>query len=187
MRQSNAVAHNGLHHQSRKPDRRPGGDTPTKNIWTPDSEVKVGYMTLRVVKRIPTPGDGNPDKWALTSLDGTRDYVFAPYSGLRLTADRRPKAGPRPSAAQPLPLARSVAKARAETVAKVAVTRATSDEGRGRQPKPAVSLSRAPTQSERLDRLEALLLSVAERIGPADLTTGRRLEDTPPARLRRAS
>ncbi len=158
MRQSNAVAHNGLHHTTRKPDRRPGGDTPTKNIWTPDSEVKVGYMTLRVVKRIPTPGDGKPDKWALTSLDGTRDYIFAPYSGLKKIADRRQPVSRVPRATQ---------------VAKQAIKNASTDHGKGRhQP---VALARGPTQAERLDRLEALLLSVAER-----------LEDTPPSRLRRA-
>lgn len=98
-----------------KPDRRnqPAPAARPINVWTPDAEVQVGYMRLRVVKRIPTPGDGKPDQWLLTSLNGDRDYRFAPYSGLRLVADRRPakvakprlavvpKTTPKPQAAAP--------------------------------------------------------------------------------------
>jgi hypothetical protein len=105
----------------------------------------VGYMRLRVVKRIPTPGDGRPDQWALTSLDGTRDYLFAPYSGLKKTADRRQADRTKP---------RLVAKT-ASVPAKV------------RTPVVSVELARPMTQAERLDRLEAMLLRVAERLEPA--------------------
>lgn len=140
---------NANHHAT--PDRRnaaPPRDRPV-NYWAPDSIVKVGYMTLRVVKRIPTPGDGKPDQWELESVDGYKTYRFAPYSGLRLLADRRPK---RPQ----------------QSKARSSVVKATSDRGTGRAaPKPglgAVQLARPMTQVERLDRLEELLASVAQRL-----------------------
>lgn len=124
------------------------------NIWTPDAIVKVGYMTLRVVKRIPTPGDGKPDQWELESVNGDRTYRFAPYSGLKLVADRRPKrAAPQ-----------SVKRATSDKGAGRTVSGVAAGQGRGAPSAPAPSpdsddkggaLERG--SAARLDRVERLL------------------------------
>ena len=54
----------------------------SKQTWTPGAIVKVGFLSLKVVKAIPTPGDGLPDQYELTNKDGTRTYLFTPYNGL---------------------------------------------------------------------------------------------------------
>lgn len=52
-----------------------------KQIWTPDAIVRVGFFQLRVIERVPTPGDGLPDEWLLESFNGIR-YSFIPHNGL---------------------------------------------------------------------------------------------------------
>ena len=54
----------------------------SKQNWTVGSTVKVGFLTLRIYKAIPTPGDGMPDKYRLESLDGQRKYEFTPHFGI---------------------------------------------------------------------------------------------------------
>ena len=50
--------------------------------WTIGQIVKVGFVYgLKVLARIPTPGDDAPDAYALRSGDG-RFYRFVPYNGL---------------------------------------------------------------------------------------------------------
>ena len=50
--------------------------------WTPGAIVKVGFLSLRVVRCIPTPGDYAPDEYELASLDGRKLYSFVPHHGL---------------------------------------------------------------------------------------------------------
>jgi hypothetical protein len=49
--------------------------------WEVGETVKVGFMTLRVLAKIPTPGNGLPDQYALTNKDGSRFYRFVPHNG----------------------------------------------------------------------------------------------------------
>lgn len=53
----------------------------THQTWEPGHTVKVGFMTLKVLEKIPTPGDGMPDKYLLESAKGKR-YEFTPHYGL---------------------------------------------------------------------------------------------------------
>jgi hypothetical protein len=53
----------------------------TKQNWEPGQNVKVGFLTLQVVAKIPTPGDYMPDAYALKSGNGTF-YRFVPHNGL---------------------------------------------------------------------------------------------------------
>jgi hypothetical protein len=50
--------------------------------WTVGSEVKVGFLNLRVIAGpIPTPGNYHADEYALESLDKTKFYRFTPHAG----------------------------------------------------------------------------------------------------------
>lgn len=49
--------------------------------WEVGSVVKVGFLTLKVEAKVPTPGDYAPDAYALSSLDGARFYRFVPHNG----------------------------------------------------------------------------------------------------------
>lgn len=53
----------------------------TRQVWEVGSVVKVGFMSLRVAVKVPTPGDFMPDAYALTSLDGSKFYRFTPHNG----------------------------------------------------------------------------------------------------------
>ncbi len=53
-----------------------------KQDWFPGAVVKVGFLKLRVINLIPTPGDYRPDVYVLTNLDGNRVYHFTPHFGL---------------------------------------------------------------------------------------------------------
>lgn len=53
-----------------------------KQVWTVGAEVNVGFIKgLKVVERIPTPGDYAPDCWALQSSGG-QWYRFTPHKGI---------------------------------------------------------------------------------------------------------
>jgi len=52
-----------------------------KQDWTPGATVRVGFMTLQVVRKVPTPGDHEPDVYHLLSND--KPYTFQPHLGLR--------------------------------------------------------------------------------------------------------
>lgn len=54
----------------------------TKQTWEIGNTVKVGFLTLRVTARVPTPGDHAPDMYRLESLDGSKEYEFIPHRGL---------------------------------------------------------------------------------------------------------
>lgn len=60
-----------------------------KQNWTVGSTVNVGFLRgLRVLARIPTPGNGAPDEYALVNAAGDRYYRFTPHLGLRGVASR---------------------------------------------------------------------------------------------------
>jgi hypothetical protein len=52
-----------------------------KQSWEIGSLVKVGFLTLRVVAKVATPGNYLPDQYALTNSNG-RFYKFIPHNGL---------------------------------------------------------------------------------------------------------
>jgi hypothetical protein len=54
----------------------------THQNWSPGSVVRVGFLRLRVLAIIPTPGDYRPDVYALESLDGRAFYRFTPHHGI---------------------------------------------------------------------------------------------------------
>lgn len=54
---------------------------PAQQDWTAGQTVKVGFMVLEVIAKIPTPGDFMPDAYALKSSNGTF-YRFVPHNGL---------------------------------------------------------------------------------------------------------
>lgn len=56
--------------------------TRSKQTWEVGKVVKVGFMTLRVTDKEPTPGDYMPDAYRLESLDGSKRYRFVPHNGL---------------------------------------------------------------------------------------------------------
>lgn len=53
----------------------------TKQIWEPGQTVKVGFMSLKVVAKVATPGNWLPDQYALTNDKGAF-YCFIPHNGL---------------------------------------------------------------------------------------------------------
>ncbi len=53
----------------------------SRQTWTPGSQVKIGFLSLKVLNVIPTPGDHRPDKYILTDGKGNV-YEFTPYLGL---------------------------------------------------------------------------------------------------------
>lgn len=53
----------------------------SKQDWSIGQTVKIGFMSLEVVAKIPTPGDYRPDAYALKSPKG-QFYQFIPHFGL---------------------------------------------------------------------------------------------------------
>jgi len=58
----------------------------TKQAWEVGEIVKVGFLKLRVLAKVPTPGDYLPDAYALGDTQG-RIYRFVPHNGLARCAD----------------------------------------------------------------------------------------------------
>lgn len=58
----------------------------SKQVWQVGEMVKVGFLTLKVLARVPTPGDHAPDAYALGSAKGAI-YRFVPHFGLTKCAD----------------------------------------------------------------------------------------------------
>lgn len=54
----------------------------TNQTWEVGEAVKVGFLTLIVTGKEPTPGDYKPDAYLLCSQDGARRYRFVPHNGL---------------------------------------------------------------------------------------------------------
>lgn len=59
----------------------------TNQVWEVGSSVNVGFMKgLKVIAKVPTPGDYAPDAYVLEQ--GEKFYSFVPHNGLsRLTAN----------------------------------------------------------------------------------------------------
>lgn len=53
----------------------------TKQLWEVGETVKVGFLSLRVLAKVATPGNYLPDQYALTNADGSRFYRFIPHNG----------------------------------------------------------------------------------------------------------
>jgi len=49
--------------------------------WNDGATVRVGFLTLRVVRKVATPGDWRPDYYELVGANGAR-YEFTPHHGL---------------------------------------------------------------------------------------------------------
>ena len=54
----------------------------SKQSWEIGQTVKIGFLTLVVTAKEPTPGDYAPDAYRLRSQDGVRTYRFVPHNGL---------------------------------------------------------------------------------------------------------
>lgn len=54
----------------------------SKQNWEVGSTVKVGFLSLVVKAKVPTPGNYMPDGYVLTNKDETRFYSFIPHNGL---------------------------------------------------------------------------------------------------------
>lgn len=58
-----------------------------KQDWSMGASVKVGFLTLKVVNLIPTPGDFRPDVYVLVDpKNAERVYHFTPHFGLERVA-----------------------------------------------------------------------------------------------------
>jgi len=55
--------------------------TNTRQNWTPGETVKIGFLSLKILAVIPTPGDYKPDKYRLSDPKGNL-YEFTPHHGL---------------------------------------------------------------------------------------------------------
>lgn len=55
--------------------------TRSKQSWEVGATVKVGFLTLKVLAKVATPGNWLPDQYALTNGAG-RFYKFVPHNGL---------------------------------------------------------------------------------------------------------
>jgi hypothetical protein len=53
-----------------------------KQDWAVGETVKVGFLWLRVLAKVATPGNYLPDQYALTDKTGTKFYRFVPHNGL---------------------------------------------------------------------------------------------------------
>lgn len=59
-----------------------------KQDWSAGAAVKVGFLTLTVIAKVPTPGDFKPDAYVLASATKGTFYKFVPHNGLtKITAD----------------------------------------------------------------------------------------------------
>lgn len=53
-----------------------------KQNWAVGETVKVGFLKLRVLAKVATPGNFLPDQYALTDATGDKFYCFVPHNGL---------------------------------------------------------------------------------------------------------
>jgi len=52
-----------------------------KQDWSIGATVKVGFLTLKVLAKVATPGNYLPDQYALTNDRGVF-YKFIPHNGI---------------------------------------------------------------------------------------------------------
>lgn len=57
----------------------------SKQVWEVGEVVKVGFLKLKVLAKVPTPGDYMPDAYALGSATGSI-YRFVPHYGIKKCA-----------------------------------------------------------------------------------------------------
>jgi hypothetical protein len=50
--------------------------------WDIGEVVKVGFLRLRVLAKVATPGNYLPDQYAMTDATGSKFYRFIPHNGL---------------------------------------------------------------------------------------------------------
>lgn len=60
--------------------------TKSTQTWEVGETVKVGFLSLRITAKEPTPGDFMPDAYLLTDKTGTKKYRFVPHNGLERVA-----------------------------------------------------------------------------------------------------
>ncbi len=53
-----------------------------KQVWAVGETVKVGFLTLRVLAKVATPGDFKPDAYVLTNMKADKFYRFVPHHGI---------------------------------------------------------------------------------------------------------
>lgn len=53
----------------------------SKQVWQVGETVNVGFLRLRILAKVATPGNWLPDQYALTNADGSRFYRFVPHNG----------------------------------------------------------------------------------------------------------
>jgi hypothetical protein len=58
----------------------------SSQVWAVGETVSVGFLRLRVLACVATPGNYLPDQYALTNMHGTRFYQFIPHNGCRRVA-----------------------------------------------------------------------------------------------------
>lgn len=56
--------------------------TNSKQAWQVGETVKVGFLSLRVLAKVATPGDYLPDAYVLTNAKADKFYRFVPHNGL---------------------------------------------------------------------------------------------------------
>jgi len=54
----------------------------SKQAWEIGETVKVGFLQLRVLAKVATPGDFKPDAYVLTNAKADKFYRFVPHHGL---------------------------------------------------------------------------------------------------------
>lgn len=57
--------------------------TNSEQKWEVGQEVKVGFLSLIVTAKVPTPGDHKPDAYLLQSRNGKHKYRFVPHFGVQ--------------------------------------------------------------------------------------------------------
>ncbi|WP_234382784.1 hypothetical protein [Variovorax sp. PMC12] len=53
-----------------------------KQDWSVGATVKVGFLSLTVIAKVPTPGDFRPDAYVLANAAKGTFYEFVPHNGL---------------------------------------------------------------------------------------------------------
>ena len=53
-----------------------------KQDWSDGASVRVGFLTLEVVRKVATPGDYRPDLYVLWNPKTGAIYSFTPHHGL---------------------------------------------------------------------------------------------------------